>query len=1275
MNKFKKNWLHRLGHGLLSALLVILSFQAGGEDIEIFTADDGNLVSKPNVLIVLDNSANWSRQSQQWPGGLTQGQSEVRAIKRVVESLDDGSLNIGVMLYSTSGNSNTNEGGYLRHHIRPLNATTKGTLGGHLDTIFDNINAPIEKRNSGNGFGTLMWDVYNYLGGFGQSQSGAGTPSSRADSAAYSTQYSTFRSPLTAVDFCRRTIIIFIGNNVQSGPSADAQGAITALEAAGGDTSQLPFAEFQVQENAVELDRGYSTSCYDSAAACTAAENNAACTEQGFDSCYCEATDAVACLQTHYNVAGVKTTVVEGTESAPQTTASRVSTGEASLTCINPNQVPTYSCPAASASSEPDTPNPGQTTITRTSWSNCAYIQTGTTGCNGNKASFEPQGFRTTTTQINEVTTVTESLPGETQACALTADSCDFSSFERCTGGGMDPFDACYCTSAGSTTGCPSTGSSKFQVVGETVVSEATPTGTFAAPSGGTWIADEWAKFLRQTGVPLPGTNGATKSQVSTYTVDVYNAQQNADFSALLFNMARVGGGKYYQATNEDQIVNALTQIFTEIQAVNSAFSSASLPVNSTNRAQSENQVYLGVFKPDRTLDPRWFGNLKRYQLILKNEVVQLGDRLKRVAINDQTGFIADCALSFWTTDSGDYWSDVIVDDPAAVSACPTAVNPNSDLPDGPFVEKGAAAQILRRSNDSIATPDNDGNYAVSRNMKTLSGGSLIDISTSALSAENQAYVQGGDSPNEDQDTSLTETRASIHGDVIHSRPQPVNYGGGNGVVVYYGANDGAFRAISGQTGEEIWSFVAPEHFSRIDRLRNNSPLVELSGGVNGKPYFFDGSTGVFQNFNNTSVRIYPSQRRGGRMVYGFDVTDPTAPAFAWRQGCTGAADGSCTAGFTKMGQSWSRPSPALVKGFHLTDHVVAYGGGYDGCEDENTGTPSCGVADGANPNPKGAGVYVVKGSDGTILKHFDFSTLDASARSVAADLTFTDPSGDGYVDYAYAATAGGAIYRIDFVDGTDNFAPLAPADWKMSKVAATSGGGRKFLFNPAIVSLGRSTYVAIGSGDREHPLSTHYPTTSGIVNRFYVFLDDLTDVDPMTTLDLDDPSVVADYTSDTGCDSARRLLVGGAKQGWFIDLTAQGSGEQVVTTPVIAAGQVIFSTNRPTPAAANECTTSLGEARGYILDLLTGSGAVGVDGTCGGDRSSVFTGGGLPPSPVLTQVPIENEDGDPITKTVIIGAVEKDGSPSSPIGAQQVSPNISSDREPVSWSHEIDSD
>jgi type IV pilus assembly protein PilY1 len=224
--------------------------------------------------------------------------------------------------------------------------------------------------------------------------------------------------------------------------------------------------------------------------------------------------------------------------------------------------------------------------------------------------------------------------------------------------------------------------------------------------------------------------------------------------------------------------------------------------------------------------------------------------------------------------------------------------------------------------------------------------------------------------------------------------------------------------------------------------------------------------------------------------------------------------------------------------------------------------------------------------------------------------------------------------------------------------------------------------YLAIGSGDREHPLRSHYPyndrnadsiADGGVKNRFYVFRDLITDVDDSTVLNLDSTApTMVDQSSTSGCD-ADPLLPGETDQkGWFIDLGAAGQGEQTVTSAVVAAGFVFFSTNRPTETSTTACTTSLGEARGYFLNLLNGSGAIGVTGACGGSRSSTFVGGGLPPSPVLATVPIgpdcKTNGPNCELRTVVIGAVQKTGEPSSPIQSQRVRPPIPSIRTPIYW-------
>ncbi|HYC47129.1 MAG TPA: PilC/PilY family type IV pilus protein [Burkholderiales bacterium] len=765
--------------------------------------------------------------------------------------------------------------------------------------------------------------------------------------------------------------------------------------------------------------------------------------------------------------------------------------------------------------------------------------------------------------------------------------------------------------------------------------------------------ADEWAKFLYTTDVDAaPG-----QQSVSVYTIDVYNAQPDARQNRLLMSMAKHGGGRYFPATDELRLESALRQVIVDIQSANSVFTSASLPVNATNRSQAENQVYIGMFRPDRDGWPRWYGNLKRYQVGLVNGEPRLTDKDGAEAIAASTGYIQSCATSFWTTDSGDYWNF----SPLSAAACLTSrLSAFSDAPDGPMVEKGAAAEVLRRGNDPQAP-----SYTVNRTLYTcpsaasctaLAAFNAITVPAAAVGAANATehqriidYTLGRDVNDDNGNGNVSETRASLHGDVVHSRPLPINYGSPAGVVLYYGANDGSFRAVAGDTGRELWAFVAPEHHRKLKRLADNTPAIDYPGMPPGitpaparKDYFFDGTAGIYQSRDNSRVWIFPTMRRGGRTVYAFDVSNPASPALMWRAGCPNTADDTgCTAGYEGIGQTWSTPSLARVSGYDQgSSPVVVMGGGYDACEDADTPSPACGDA-------KGRRVFVIDARTGALLASF------ATLRSVAADIALVDRNFDGLVDHAYAADTGGNLYRVDFSD-PKTLAALASPSWKITHIAATQGAGRKFLWAPAVAAVRDRVYLALGSGDRERPLIGNYPYAQDVKNRFYMHIDTFADGAPV---DLDG-SAMANFTAGSTCSAT----LPPEQRGWYIDLDS-GRGEQTVTSALIYGGVVYFSTHRPVAATPGACGVNLGVARGYAVNLLNASGAVGTQTACGAQRSAVFTGGGLPPTPVAGTVPI---DGKPVS--VLVGAIQRSGGASSAIGVQRAAPAITPKRTRIYW-------
>jgi type IV pilus assembly protein PilY1 len=1138
--------------------------RAAADDIDIFAGASSGTAGNPNVLIIIDNTVNWSAQSQHWPGGITQGQAELQAMKTVIASLGggptvDSPVNVGLMMLA-SGN-----GGYVRYAMRPMSVANKVNLQALMQQIYTNYGS--EGVPSSMNYGDPLFDAFKYFGGYTSpahaTDNVAGTPQdathfgpmvfdqqqiASADAAGYtSAAQTTFSSVVNAI--CARNFIIFIGNGF---PKADNYAWLTGV---GGDTTEIAVPNFTTSSATVTLDGGYGACSF----------GTSGTLDGGYGAC-----------SNSNNASTVGNTCLAG-----YTVVANTGRSKTPNICSSPKK----------------------------QWGvDCTYVSNPSTVGN--------------TCATGDTVTANTSRSKTPNICPSPQQQW-----------GID------CTYAQTTV---------------------TPTGTYSAPAKPR-AADEWTRFLYQTDV----NSISDRQNITTYTIDVFNSHQDADETSLLMSMARVGGGKYCAATTQGQIQACLQNTFSEIQSVNSMFASASLPISATNRAVRDNQVFVGVFRPDPDLKPRWFGNLKQYQLILDpNSGVGLADSGGKLAINPSTGFITNCATSYWTTDSNTYWSAVPVNPLPAGLCTTTAFSKWSDAPDGPFVEKGSVAEVIRKGNNPPTT-NLTPTWAVNRTMKTFQSGGLTSLTTasSGLAQSVVDFTLGKDVNDENANGSVTDTRASLHGDVIHSRPLAIDYGGATGVSVFYGANDGTLRAVDSATGKERWALVANEFFSAratsggvspLQRLRDNTPLVSYGSaplvGSQLRDYLFDGSIGVYQNADSSKVWIYPTMRRGGRTIYGLDVSSPGSPGFKWKVGCPNLTDDTgCTAGTSGMGQTWSMPNTAFLKGYSNTIPIIAVGGGYDACEDANTSSPSC-------SSPKGNHVYIIDGDTGTVLRTFD------TERSVIADITFADVDFDGYPDYAYAVDTGGSVYRIDFVDSTKT--PLASASWAIHTVAYTSGSGRKFQYSPAALPNKGKVYLAFGSGDREHPLSSQYPFTTPVVNRFYVYLDDLSasPADKAHAVNLDSTSSFGDFTANPSCSGAN-VLPNSSQKGWYLTLNQHGVGEQTVTSAAIAGGMLTFSTNRAIAPAAGTCSTALGEARGYFVNLFNGSGSIGVTATCGGDQSATFVGGGLPPSPVLATVLVNGQ-----TKTVLIGAIQKNGGASSVIGAQTVAPPGNFKRKMVYW-------
>lgn len=1215
---------------LISIILTLELRSSLAADIDIYGSPT-NSSGNPNVLIIIDNSSNWAANNQGWPVG-KQGEAELTSLKTIAAEASDD-VNLGLMMHTTGDI----DGGYVRYHIRSMNTINKtafqelignsscpdnsvNSLNGTPNCIYKNFQKTSEKVPQSN-FSGALFEAFKYFGGYTKpalaNSDTAGTPTDATHFGPYryargaigttssgpdpNTDKYAFLNYATdsnrtlydlTLSSCAKNYIIFIGNGM---PNSDSPSSL--LSGVGGDTSQIPLADYTTSTVTSTTTMGTTTQCYSSAASCTSSGISSFATQCASYTEGCACTTEVASSAPVACASGTLSYTVTG-HIAASTTNLGLTTSCYSNTSSCSTSDYAAQCAGASCS--------------------CSSTVTSTTGCTGSKKKFS----------VIKSVAASSSNRGYSPQCYSDATSCSSDSSLSSMCPSCTSF-TCAAPTQATTPSCAS-GTSQYTVVATNVSNVVTPTGTSTVPTGSAInYADEWARFLNRTDVSSqPG-----QQNVKTYTIDVYKDHQDQDATALLRSMADAGGGKYFVAQNEAAILDALRKIMSEIQSVNSVFASSSLPVSVNTQGTYLNQVFIGMFRPDASGKPRWFGNIKQYQFAIDGARLMLADANGNDAISATTGFITPCAESFWSSDSGNYWDFPSTEAKggclAATSQFPSAGSSAtySDLPDGDVVEKGGAAQRLRGVESLSGSPARTTNYAT-RVLKTCDGActalsdfniSNSNITQALLGANNSTdrdalidWVRGKDTEDENTNSVLAEMRPSAHGDVVHSQPGVVDYGGSTGVVTFYGSNEGIFHAINGNKstsdpnrGKEIWGFVAPETFGRLNRLRNATPYVNIPGVPSSlspqpKGYFFDGSVAVYQN--SGTVWIFPAMRRGGRAIYAFDASTPTAAGISlkWRKGCftdSTSDDSNCSTGWSTIGQTWSKPQIGTINGY--SSPVLVFGGGYDTCEDTDSQT-RC-----TSTQRKGANIWFVDANTGAIIRTYPTNY------SVPGDVTIVK-NANGYISHVYAGDTGGYLYRIN-VGGWTGTAP--DTTWTPKNDASDitiaylseTGHARKFMNGPDVVESATFNEVLIGSGDREHPLLSSYACgggTGGVTNSFFMIKDTPSAGYPspaLTKASLVDVSSTCPVSSD---------------YGWYFNLP--NTCEQVVNKATSIGGYTYFGTNQPVPTPTGSCSTNLGVARGYAVKISSGCAPPGAG------RSITFTGGGMPPSPVAGIVDIE---------------------------------------------------
>ena len=98
--------LSKFLHVVFVVVLQLVVVPSHADDTDLFNQPPGSGSPAPNIIFMLDNTANWSRASQQWAGSPTAGDAEILAIKNFVAGLTQPA-NVGLMALLLSYRSNS----------------------------------------------------------------------------------------------------------------------------------------------------------------------------------------------------------------------------------------------------------------------------------------------------------------------------------------------------------------------------------------------------------------------------------------------------------------------------------------------------------------------------------------------------------------------------------------------------------------------------------------------------------------------------------------------------------------------------------------------------------------------------------------------------------------------------------------------------------------------------------------------------------------------------------------------------------------------------------------------------------------------------------------------------------------------------------------------------------------------------------------------------------------------------------------------------------------
>lgn len=711
-----------------------------------------------------------------------------------------------------------------------------------------------------------------------------------------------------------------------------------------------------------------------------------------------------------------------------------------------------------------------------------------------------------------------------------------------------------------------------------------------------------------------PGWKG--KQHVVIHSAGIQTTE-NSEAEEFLKNIAYRGGGKYYPVQTTTHIRNALRAIIDEVNtSIPYSYTPPAIPYNPDKSTISGNFIYVPVFTPE--VGRFWKGNLLKYKTGRdKNGARYIRDQKNKDVFKD--GFM-------FREDLRDYWSATeSTGDGASSKMSSAATRKLYSWLDGESKDLTRVPAASSISPNRVHTDNSKVDSA-------MLGVSTADERLVLLNWVNWQYTdQKIENENADAD-STAGNKIMPMAAPLHTKPAVAKYHNDKDVVLI-NTTDGILHAFNagGETtggGDELWAFIPQPLLADLAALKRNPPSSVPHYGL-------DGPLIVYDTVDNGVARKFAvfGMRRGGRSLYALDISERTAPKLAWQ------INGDHTAGFERLGQTWSAPRFLKMElNGGAVKEVLVFGGGYDPAQDR---------ASSRTDDNYGNAVYVVDAISGERLAYFSanaegenntFSLQIAAMKNGIIGFLPVDINSNGITDRLYATDVGGRVFRIDIPD--NDFPETAISGGMIADININGEGFQRFFTTPEVAyySRGGEQFLAIlvGSGFLPRPLN------NTVTDRFYMIKDPAIWTAPRdrngdirySSVSEDDLYNASDNRiqqgSITEIKQARTELAG--KRGWYIDLIDEGAKQKVFSKVRIFNSVISFITFQGERSSSEDicsATSSMGHHTIYVIRLLDGTAALDINEDNDldvSDRSRTLPSSGLPAAPLVISSKQKND-------------------------------------------------